>query len=327
MNRRDAATVVLALAIAVSPFIASAQPAAKLVRIGFLAPGSPGQGGASNQVIQRLNELGYVEGKNAVIERRFDDRMPERLPALAAELVLAKVDVIVAITNLCGFAAKEATRTIPIVVWGAHGALETGLVASLARPGGNITGVESLAPEVDMKRVQLLREIVPGLARVAALYDAGDQGSPAHLKYTRDAGRIMKVDVSTLEVRRPADFDPILASAIGKSLGSLLVYTSILTYESWPKIAAFAQQNRLPTMCEFKQMARAGCLVSYGPTFDEFNQRVARQVDRILRGSRPGDLPIEQPTKFELVINLKTARAIGLTIPPNVLLRADEVIE
>jgi len=168
---------------------------------------------------------------------------------------------------------------------------------------------------------------VPRLARVAALYDAGDQGSPAHLKYTRDAGLIMKVGVSTLEVRRPEDFEPALASATGKSLGSLLVYTSGLTFEGWPKVAAFALQNRLPTMCEFKQMARAGCLVSYGPTFDEFNQRVARQVDRILRGSRPGDLPIEQPTKFELVINLKTARAIGLTIPPNVLLRADEVIE
>jgi ABC-type uncharacterized transport system substrate-binding protein len=200
-------------------------------------------------------------------------------------------------------------------------------VTSLGRPGGNLTGTESLAPELDAKRIELLKQIVPGLVRVAVLYDAGDQGSAVHLKSTEAAGQTLGVAISMLEVRRAEDFEPVLSGSAGKPLGGFLTFTSSLTFANWQHIMGFALANRLPTVCEFKELARKGCLLSYGPTFMEFDQRTAAQIDKILKGTRPGELPVEQMTRFELVINLKTAKALGITIPQAVLQRADEVIE
>ena len=324
---KDLATcLAIALALLVSMRNAPAADApAKVVRVGYLEFVAPG--GPPMLIVQELGKLGYIEGKNLVMEYRHANGNPDRMPEAAAELVKLNVDVIYAVSNVPAFAAKSATRLIPIVAWGAHGAVETGLVSSLRRPGGNLTGVESLAPELDAKRVELLKQIVPGLARLAVVYDAGDQGSPPHLKSTQAAGRALGVAISTLEMRRPEDFGPVFAAATAKPLGGVLTFTGGLTFENWQRIMDFALANRLPTVCEFRELAQAGCLLSYGPNFIEFTQRTAAQIDKILKGTPPGELPVEQMTRFELVINLKTARALGLTIPKSLRLRADEVIE
>ena len=305
---------------------AAADAPARVVRVGYLSIGAPLGSGASS-IVPELGKLGYVEGRNLVIELRHANGDPDHLAEAAAELVKLNVDVIYAVTNPAGFAAQRATRTIPIVVWGAHGAVETGLVPSLRRPGGNLTGVESLAPELDAKRIELLKQIVPGLARLAVLYDTGDQGSPLHMKAIEAAGKALGVAFTTLEVRRPEDFGPVLAGASGKPLGGVLTLTSNLTFRNGKRIMDFALANRLPSLCEFKELAQAGCLLSYGATFTELTQRSAALIDRILKGTPPGELPVEQMTRFELVVNLKTAKALGITIPQSVLLRADEVVE
>jgi putative tryptophan/tyrosine transport system substrate-binding protein len=249
------------------------------------------------------------------------------MPAAAAELVRLKPDVIVALTNVAAFPAKQATSTIPIVVWGAHGALETGLVPSLSHPGINVTGVESLAPEVDAKRLELLNEIVPRLATVAVLYNADDRGSPVHLKCTLAAARALGISISTLEVRRAADFDGVQQAVARQLPDALLTFSDVLTYSYAKRVADFALTHRLPTICEFKEMAEAGCLISYEPSFAEFAQINAGQVDRILRGAKAGDLPVEQATPYEMIVNLKTARALGITIPQSVRARANELID
>ena len=320
-----AALIALLAFLFASPAAHSQQPA-KVFRIGVLSPGRDTKF-VSHLVSQRLQELGYIEGKHYSFERRFAEGNPERLPELAAELVRMNVDVILAYTNRSAFAAKSATRTIPIVVWGAHGALETGLVQSLARPGGNLTGMESLAPAADAKRMELLKEIVPGLSRVDVLYNPGDQGSQFHLSAAEAAGTALGVAISTLEVRRPEDFDAALSSAAGKLPDAILTFTDTLTFQNSKRVAEFAVAKRVPTMCEFKDMVDAGCLISYGPSFTEFAEINARQIARILAGDNPGEMPIERCTRFEQVVNLKTARAIGITIPKSVLLRADRVIE
>ncbi|MDM0000689.1 ABC transporter substrate-binding protein [Variovorax sp. J22P240] len=274
-------------------------------------------------VVQELGKLGYVEGKNLVMEYRGANSDPVRLAELAAELVNLNVDLIIAISNQSAFAAQRATRTIPIVVHAAHGIREIGLVSNLRRPGGNLTGVESLAPELDSKRVEFLKQIVPGLAQVAVLYDAGDQASPLHLMSTRTAASALGVAVSALEVRRPDDFSRVFAAAAGKPLGGVVVFTSGLTFLNIERIMDFALVRRLPTACEFRELVQAGCLFSYGPNFIEFAQRNAAQIDKILKGTPPGDLPVEQMTRFELAINLKTAEALRITIPKAVLMRAN----
>jgi putative ABC transport system substrate-binding protein len=197
----------------------------------------------------------------------------------------------------------------------------------LRRPGANLTGVESLAPDLDTKRVELLKEIQPGLAQLAVIYDAGDQGSALHPKSTEAAGRALGVAISSLAVRRPEDFAPAFAAAAGKPLGGVLTFTGGLTFVNWQHIMDFGLANRLPTVCEFRELAQAGCLLSYGPNFIEFAQRTAAQIDKILKGAPPGDLPVEQMTRFELVINLKTAKALGITIPQPMLVRADEIVQ
>ena len=307
-------------------YASAAAAGTRMLRMGSFGL-APAFGGPPALIREELRKLGYVEGKDFVIEYRSANGDPDRLPAAAAELVKSNVDVILAAGNAGAFVARDATRTIPIVVWGTHGALEIGLVSNLRRPGGNLTGTESLAPEIDAKRVELLREIVPGLSRLAVLYDAGDQGSAVHLKSAQTAGRALGVAISTLEVRRAEDFVTVLAASSGQPLGGVLTFTSPLTYPNWQRIADFAAANRLPTVCEWRELARAGCLFSYGPNIIEYSQRNAAQIHKIFKGTPVGELPVEQMTRFELVINQKTARALGITIPQNILLRADSVIE
>jgi putative tryptophan/tyrosine transport system substrate-binding protein len=330
MNIKNGAAAlgVLAVSLALLTGIGDASAAdgpAKVARVGYLSIRAP-SGPPFLLIAQELRKLGYVEGKNLHMEYRHANGNADRMPEAAAELVKLDVDVIFALSNVAAFPAQRATRTIPIVVWGAHGALDTGLVTSLRRPGGNLTGVESLAPEVDAKRVELLKEVVPGLAQIAVVYDAGDQGSPLHLSSTQAAGRSMGVAIAPLEVRGPEDFGPVFATAAGKPLGGVLTFTSGLTFQNWQRIMDFSLATRLPSVCEFKELAQAGCMISYGPNFIEFAQRNAAQIDKILKGTPAGELPVEQMTRFELIVNLKTAKALGITIPQSVLLRADEVI-
>jgi putative ABC transport system substrate-binding protein len=315
------------LALWLSTGTLAADAAPRVFRIGYLNTNPPIPGVASGGLPAERAKLGYVEGRNIQFEVRHGGGNPARLPEAAAELVKLKVDVIYAVTLPAAIAAKAATTEIPIVGWGMHGAVQAGLVPSLRRPGGNVTGIESLAPELDPKRIQLLKQILPKLDRLTMIFDTTDQGTPGHLKAIADAQKSLGLTTSHLQVSKLAEIEPALAAAAGKPLGAVLTLTSNLTFNAWPRIRDFAMAQRLPTLCEFRFMAQSGCLLSYGPTFDEITQRCAAQIDKILRGAAPGDLPMEQPTRFELVINLKTAKALGITVPQELLLRADEVIE
>ena len=320
--------LVLALSTAALwPTASDAQQLAKVPRVGFLTPGQTTETSPPGLVRKYLRDLGYVNGQNVIYELRAADGHPERLPDLADELVRMKVDVIYAFTSPAAFVAKSATSSIPIVAV-VHAALDTGLVKSLARPGGNVTGVETLAAELDAKRLELLKEIVPGLTKVGVLYNPADQGTPFHLKSVQAAGRTLRVGVVPLEVRQPEDFDVVFSPAAGKAFDALVTFTDAwLTSGHWKRAADFALAHRIPTACEFRFYAQLGCLIAYGTTLDEFAQRNARQIDLILKGAKPAELPFEQVTRFELLVNMKTARALGVTIPQPVLLRADEVIE
>ncbi len=325
-TKREIARWGASLTLAVLLTSAHAQQTEKVARIGLLSL-AWGPGAGDSGVRDALRGLGYVPGKNVLYESRYANWQTERLPELAAELVRQKVDVIVAVANIPAFAARQTTERVPIVVWGIHGAVATGLVRSLARPGGNLTGVESLAPELDAKRLELIKAIVPKLTRLGVVYNSEDQGSPVHLESTREAGRILGVRVVPLPVKRPADFDGVLSDVAAGSIDALLTFTDDLTGWHPGTIIRFALKHRLPTVCEFRFLVEHGCLLSYGPSFDEFNAIVARQVDKILKGTKAGDLPVEQVTRFEMLLNMKTANALGITIPQSFRVRADEVIE
>lgn len=307
-----------------APLNSAAQQSAKLPRVGFLALGY-GEPRVSNWFAPDLQALGWVDGKNVIFENRYADDKPERLPELAAELVRLKVDVLVAITNRAAFAAKKATSTIPIVVYGAHGGVETGLFASLAHPGGNITGLESLAPDVDAKRVELIKQIVPSMTQLAVIFGAGDPGSPFHLKSTRAAALALGIAVTPFEVHGPEDYERTYAAIVAKPFGGVLAFTDEVT-DAMP-ISVPMRERKVPTVAELEYWVEAGCLASYGPPIAEFRQVTAQQIDKILKGAKPGDMPVQQATRFELVVNKKTARAIGISFPQSVLLRADKVIE
>jgi putative ABC transport system substrate-binding protein len=285
------------------------------------------EGDSTSVLRQRLQMLRSADGKSYIVELRSAQGRNELLPEMAAELVRSKVDVIVALTHVEAFAAKSATRSIPIVVWGSHDAVGTGLVQSLARPGGNITGTESLAHELDAKRLQLITQMVPGLKNLAVLYNPDDQGSPIHLKWAQSAGQTLGFRITRLEVRRVADFEAVLNGAASKPPDGLLTLTDGVTAWNWRYVNDFAQKHRVLTVCEFSFFVRMGCVVSYGPTFAELDEIAAQKVDRILKGAKPGDLPFEQPTRFELVVNKKTVAALGITIPQSILLQATRVVD
>jgi putative ABC transport system substrate-binding protein len=324
MDRRT--LIGTAAGLLAAPWVVQAQRSSKLARIGWLSLGTAEAGGQIFKAFEDgLRERGYLDGRAADIERRWANGSLERLPALAAELVRLPVEVIVAPTNPSITAAKQATSAIPIVMVHAADPVENGLIASLARPGGNITGLSiGVTPEIAGKRLQMLKEIVPALSAVAVLRQAESGVDAAAMEA---AARKLNVSLEVIEIRRLEDFEGAFASIRRKRVGALIVSGGPLTFVRRQQIADFALGQRLPAMHGLREYAQAGLLLSYGPNLLDLYRRAASYVDRILKGAKPADLPVEQPAKFEFVINLKTAKALGISIPQSMLLRADEVIQ
>jgi putative ABC transport system substrate-binding protein len=326
--RASRLVAIFTIALLAAPLTAGAQQAPKAPRIGVLHPGARA---AASQLVaafkQGLREHGYVEGQNIVVERRFAEARAERLSDIAAELVRLKVDVIVTASDVGIAAVKQQTETIPIVMANSTDPVGTGFVASLARPGGNVTGLSNISPELSAKRLELLKEAVPGLSRVAIMWSPDVRGAVLDYKETENAARSLRLQLQSAEVSRADDFSRAFSALTIRRAEALIVAGSPLTYINRGQIASLAQKNRLPSMSTQREFADAGGLITYGPNLAEQWRRAATYVDKILKGAKPGDLPVEQPTKFELVINLKTAKALGLTIPPSLLRRADQVIE
>jgi putative ABC transport system substrate-binding protein len=302
---------------------AHAQQAKKVPRIGFLSASRQPWDEAFRQ---GLHKLGYVEGQNITIEYRYAEGKFARLPDLAGELVRFKVDAIIAGETGAIRAAKQSTSTIPIIMAVTADPVGSGFVASLARPGGNITGLTSLSPDLSGKRLELLKETVTGLARVAVLWNSGNPDNAAQLKETESAAKVLGVQLQSVGVKNSNDFDEAFSAITKGRTGALYALGDSLIATNRKRIVDFAANNRLASMFSTRQAAEAGGLMAYGTNFFDLFRRAATYVDKILKGAKPGDLPVEQPTKFELVINLKAAKQIGLTIPPNVLARADRVI-
>jgi putative tryptophan/tyrosine transport system substrate-binding protein len=307
-------------------FPVEAQQSKKIPKIGFLsAPSRSAQSARNEAFSQGLRELGYVEGKNIVIEWRYAEGKLERLPDLAAELVGLKVDVIVAGGTPAARAAKEATTTIPIVMSGGD-PVRAGIVASLARPGGNVTGLSDATVDVSTKRLELLKEVVPKLSRVAILWNPLNPTNPLQLKDTLAAAPALGMTVYAVEVKEIGELERAFAGIKRERAGGLLVPGDPMFTSNRKQIADLATKNRLPAMFTNREYVEAGGLMAYGENFTDRFRRLATYVDKILKGTKPADLPVEAPMKFELVINLKAAKQIGLTIPPNVLARADKII-
>jgi putative tryptophan/tyrosine transport system substrate-binding protein len=318
-----------AVALVTCPLVADAQRADKMPRIGWLGFGSSRQGtDYFNAFRQGLREHGWLEGQNIVIVSRLADGRAERFPGLAAELVDLGVDVIVTSSGEPAIrAAKGATATIPIVMAISADPVETGLVTSLARPGGNVTGLSILAPQVAGKRLELLREAIPRASHVAVLWNAGYPGKAVEFAETERAARVLGVRLLSVAVREANDFPGVFSAIARASPDGLITLSDPLTSSKAKLIADFAARSRLPMMSEVSTFVTAGGLMTYGPSTVDMVRRAAVYVDKILKGAKPADLPVEQPTKFDLVINLKTARALGLTIPPSLQLRADRTID
>jgi putative ABC transport system substrate-binding protein len=309
------------------PLAVRAQQRAKLPTIGFFSPNAPStQMEWTAAFVQRLRELGWVEGSTVAIEYRWAEGRIERLPEIAAELVKLKVDVIVTAGTPAVTAAKQATAIIPIVSTGSGDPVGTGLVASLARPGGNVTGMSMQNTDTGTKRLELLRETVPGLHRLAILVNVGFPDAVLDMRQIQAIALGLGLDVSTLEVRRAEDIAPTLATLKNRA-DALYVCGDPLVTTNRVRIATLALGLHLPTIYNFREHVDAGGLMSYGPDMTDLHRRAAEIVDKILHGAKPADIPIEQPTKFDLVVNKITAQALDLTIPPNIIARANEVIE
>ena len=307
---------------------AEAQQSTKIARIGHIGGASPSTSPARYEAFrQGLRDLGYVEGKNIVIERRWADGKFDRLPALAAELVRLKVDIIVTAGPQATRPTKQATSAIPIVMAQDPDPVGNGFVASLARPGGNITGLATLAPEIGGKRLELMKEIVPRLSRVAVLGTSTRPGNAQSLKETELAAGAFGVKLQYLDILRPKDIETAFQAASKGRANAVLVLTSAVAISQRTQITDLAVKNRLPAIYDGAEFVEDGGLMTYSASQNDLYRRAATYVDKILKGAKPGDLPVEQPTKFELVVNLKTARQIGLTIPSHILLRADKVIK
>ena len=328
MKRREFIAAVGAGLLA-APLVAGAQQAGRVHRIGYLTGGlSTDRPHLIEAFRQGLRELGWVEGQNIVIEYRYAEGRFDRLPDLAAELVRLKVDIIVAVATPASAAAKNATGTIPIVGISLGDPVGTGLIASLARPGGNITGVSySVGVETIGKGLELLNEIVPNVRWVAIL---SNPGNPLHAPAVRDlkvAARSLGEQLQLLDARGPTEFDGAFAAMAKERVGGLFVVADTMFNLHRARLVELAAKSRLPAAYGTRDAVESGGLMSYGPSLPDLFERGATYVDKILKGAKPADLPVEQPTKFELVINMKTAKALGLTIPPSVLARADQIIE
>jgi len=318
--------IVIALAIFVAPPAAITEQQKTPPRIGFLLMGSPQAGltSAFDAFREGLRELGWTENENIAIEYRWAGESPDRLPELAADLVRLKVAIIIGSTPGVR-AAQHATTSIPIIMCIADDAVKQGFVPNLARPGGNITGMAAMASELAGKRLELLREATPRVSRIALLWNPPGS-SQDYMKDTQMAARSLGVALQSVEVRTADDFESAFASVLKGRAEALVVGPGQFLFNHQRRVVEFATKNRLPSIYAWKDPVSAGGLIAYGVNIPQVYRRAANYVDRILRGTKPGDLPVEQPTKFDLVVNLKTAKALGLTIPQSVLLRADEVI-
>ena len=323
--KRKITVLTLCALLFVATFHAEAQQTKKVPRIGYLSSGF--RSFHTEAFRQGLRELGYVEGKNITIEYRDAEGKIERYSDLASDIVSLKVDVIFVASTPGALAAKNATKTIPIVFTSVGDPVGSGLVASLARPGGNITGLSTLAPDLSGKALELLKETVPKVSRVAVIRNPDNPGKTHSLRETEVAARAFGLQLQPLEVRGPSDIEPAFQAARREQAGGLIVLRDVVTVGQTKRIVELALKNRLPTIYNDRDFVDAGGLMSYGPNMSDLFRRAAVYVDKILKGAKPADLPVEQPTKFEFIINLKTAKQIGLTIPPNVLARADKVIK
>ena len=324
--RRRIMGFILALGILSVPFSSDAQPPGKVYRIGYLDT-TPAPAPLWDALLDGLRAHGYSEGQNLVFERRFSEGNAERFPAFAAEMVRLRVDLILVRTTPAALAAQHVTQTIPIVIPTAIDPVGAGLVASLARPGGNVTGLRVLAPELSGKRLELLKEVVPGMTRVAVLWNAANPANAAVWQEMQAAAHALGLLLHSQDVRDPQDFEGAFARTAQARPDALLVLGDALIYMDRQHTVAFATQQHLPSVFADRESVMAGGLMSYGPSRSDLFRRAATYVDKILKGAKPADLPVEQPTKFELVLNLKTAQALGLTFPPTLLVLADEVIQ
>jgi putative ABC transport system substrate-binding protein len=323
MNRR-AFLGTLGLGVFAAPLAGAAQQGGKVWRIGLISVASRKDHAA---FFDRLRELGYVERGTLAVERRYSEGHVERFPEFAAELVRLKVDLVIVDTTPAALAVKRATSTIPVVFPTAIDPVGAGVVASLARPGANITGLTTEAPDLVAKRLQLLKEVVPRLSGIAVLWNAANPANARSWTEAQDAAHTLELTLQSQEVRGPTDFERVFAVMAREHPRAFLLITDGLTLQHAQQIVDFVTRNRIPSMFDHPELVVTGGLMGYGPSVSDLWRRAATYVDRILKGARPADLPVEQPTKFELVVNLKTAKALGLTIPPSVLLRADQVIQ
>ncbi len=330
MGRKSAAVSIvigmMALAVLAAPPAPEAQRSGKTPRIGYLMDRG-GPDAFDEAFLQALRALGYVDGQNIAMEYRWAGGRSERLPGLAAELVALKVDVIVTAGVPSALAAKGATTTIPIVMATSPDAVAVGLVASFARPGGNITGQSIFAQELAGKRLELLKEAIPKLSRVGALYNAANPGMPPQYRESEAAGKVLGLQVQPMEARIPDDLETVFAAAKASGVGAVVILSDGSTIGSRSQIAAAAAKRRIPTMFANRAYLEGGGLMSYGPSIADAYRRAAAYVDKLLKGAKPADLPVEQPTKFELAISLKTAKELGIAIPAALLQRADDVIQ
>jgi putative tryptophan/tyrosine transport system substrate-binding protein len=320
--------LVVLVALAACGARAEAQQPKKVPRIGILWIYSPDIASSFAEAFrQGLRGLGYVEGQNIALEERWAEGRFDRLPSLAAELVRLNVDIIVTASTPAAQAGQQATRSIPIVMTNVSDPVESGLVSSLARPGGNVTGLSLMHPDLSGKRLELLKEIIPKVSRVAVLSNSSNPIIPPLLRETEAAARALGVQLQVVEVRGPTEFDSAFSAMTRDRAGALVVLPDGIFQNERRRIAALAAKSRLPAIYAWREAVDAGGLMAYGASVPDIFRRAAVYVDKILKGTKPADLPVEQPTKFELVINLKAAKQIGLTVPPNVLARADKVIK
>ena len=329
MSRMAFIIAVLTSTIGTASPLVAAQEAPKIARIGVLILTTPAATAHLREAFrQGLREHGHVEGKNLALEFRYGEGKIERLPELAGELVRLKVDVIVAVTDLGVAAVKRQTQSIPIVMANSTDPVATGFVASLARPGGNVTGLSTISPELSAKRLELLRETVPGLSRVAFLWNPDVRGSVLDYRETEAAARTLRLQLQSVEVPTTEDLDRAF-SAVTKGRAQAVIVPAAVPalFMNRGQIVSFAQKHRLPSMYAQREFVEAGGLMAYGPTFADLWRRAATYVDKILKGAKPADLPVEQPMRFELVVNMRTAKALGLTIPQTILIRGPELIE
>ncbi|HEX7786216.1 MAG TPA: ABC transporter substrate-binding protein [Methylomirabilota bacterium] len=327
MNRRTFLSAVTGGLLG-APLATGAPQAGRISRVGWLSPDAAPAGGAMLGALRDgLRELGYADGQNIQFEPRWAERQIGRLPVLAEDLVRLKVQVIVAWGYPSIMAAKGATATIPIVFLTHFDPVEAGFVASLARPGGNVTGRTFMSPDLSAKRLQLLREVTPGVSHVALMANTATPGTQSMLAHFKSAADTLGVKLELVEPQSPDEFESTFATMVRKGVGALHVNLDPLFMGNRPRLIQLAMTYRLPATYDVRQFVDSGGLMSYGPSFLGEVRRAAILVDKILKGARPADLPVEQPTKLELVINLKTAKALGLTIPPSLLVRADQVIE